>query len=221
MYIPDERVILTKLNNTHDLALNMFCVDRPQFMMPTIDSYRRQDEPLDRDDFAAALDTIKALEDFFVIYNCTETAGCSRVHKHMQGLRGPPFAFEALISTTKDKDEAAIVPFQYFTYHFEQGFTNISAVDIVPIYTSLLKQARQALKVSEADICPHNVILWRDWIIVIPRRKSFVERACTNSVGMMGSVWLSESNLVDEWKRLGCRHVLEELGVPQKEPRQS
>ncbi|KAG9199563.1 hypothetical protein G6514_008422, partial [Epicoccum nigrum] len=63
MYCPDERLILGQLNGTHDLALNLFCVDRPQLLMLTLDSYKRQHQLLDRDDFEAALEVVRRYPD--------------------------------------------------------------------------------------------------------------------------------------------------------------
>ncbi|KAE8351974.1 hypothetical protein BDV28DRAFT_136013 [Aspergillus coremiiformis] len=213
MYCPDERLILAQLNNTHDLALNLFCVDKPQLILLTLDSYQRQHQPLDRDDFAAALEVLRRLGNMYIIYNCTETAGCSRMHKHMQGLRGPPRAFDLFV---QDPENAtSTVPFRYFVHRFDQGFRGTSAADLVGIYGSLLGCARRVSGLSDADdVCPHNVVLWRDTMIVIPRRNACQERASANAAGMLGSVWVAQRDIVDNWMQLGVRNVLQQLGVP-------
>jgi ATP adenylyltransferase/5',5'''-P-1,P-4-tetraphosphate phosphorylase II len=213
MFCPDERMIITKLNGgTHDLALNLFCVDRPQLLMLTTDSYKRQYEALDGEDFKAILEVIKLMPSMYVIYNCSETGGCSRMHKHMQGLRGPPFAFESLTCASEKESK---VPFQYFTYHFSQGFAGVSAGDLLEIYNRFLSQARTVLGLNEHETIPHNVVLWKDAIIVIPRRKGVWEGASANTGGMMGSVWVPNEAGMDKWTRLGCANVLRELGVPR------
>ncbi|KAF2874868.1 hypothetical protein BDV95DRAFT_563804 [Massariosphaeria phaeospora] len=210
MYCTDSRLILAKLNHgTHDLALNLYSVDRPQFMALTTDSYRRQYEPLDTADFAAALEMLR-LKDVYVIYNCGEKAGCSRAHKHLQGLRGPPEAWDVFVS--QDEEERGKVPFRFFSHRFVDGF---GAVDeLVGVYEGLLKSAREVLGKGESEACPHNVVLWKDGIVVIPRRAAAVGKASANAAGMMGSNWVPDQQSVDEWTRLGCRHVLSELGVP-------
>jgi ATP adenylyltransferase len=43
-----------------------------------------QSEKLSRDDFKAALLTLKVLEDAFMYYNSGPIAGASQNHKHMQ-----------------------------------------------------------------------------------------------------------------------------------------
>lgn len=211
MHCTDERLKIARLNGTHDLALNLFCVDRPQLVVLTLDSYRRQHEPLDLDDFKAALEMLRSLGNMYVIYNCSEAAGCSRVHKHMQGLRGPPTAFASFVGGEEKKSK---IPFQYFSHHFAQGFGEASASDLLKVYEGLLGRVRDALGESGTEVRPHNVILWKDWMIVIPRRTAALEKASANAAGMLGSIWAPDRCGVDEWMRLGCRRVLKELGVP-------
>lgn len=213
MYCPDERLLLTHLNGTHDLALNLFCIDRPQLLVLTLDSYKRQREPLDQDDFAAMMEVLRCLPRMYLIFNCGEEAGCSRVHKHMQGLIGPPYAFEALIRAELERRKT-VVPFQYFAHYFSQGFQHTSASDLTARYTKLLSQSRRVLGLEEESYCPHNVIVWNDWIIVIPRRAGFTGGASANAAGMLGSAWVKDQAGVDAWLKIGCAKVLRELGVP-------
>ena len=211
MYCPDERLILGQLNGTHDLALNLFCVDKPQLLMLTLDSYQRQHQPLDRDDFQAALEVVRRFPSMYVIYNCSEAGGCSRTHKHLQGLRGPPFAFEHVIQASEGK---AVVPFRFFLHHFSQGFASATAEDVLDVYRELLSQTRDLLKVRSDDVCPHNIIMWKDWLVVIPRRAGFTDGASANAGGMMGCVWVPEHKNIEEWERIGYANVLRQLGVP-------
>ena len=211
MYCPDERLILGQLNGTHDLAMNLFCVDRPQLLMLTLDSYQRQHEPLTNDDFTVALETLMRFPSLYVIFNCSEAGGCSREHKHLQGLRGPPLAFDLLVGDGGDKVK---IPFQYFMHRFEQGFRKATASDVLDVYNKFLQQSREVLGIGAADVCPHNVAMWDDWLVVIPRRRGIINGASANTGGMLGSVWSSNQNHVDAWTRVGYANVLRELGVP-------
>ena len=213
MYCPDERLILAQLNGTHDLALNLFCVDRPQLLMLTLDSYRRQHEPLTLDDIENMLEILRRFPSMYVIFNCGEKGGCSRLHKHMQGLIGPPYAFDHLIKAREDDKK---VPFMYFSRHFEKGFMEASTSDVLEAYTEFLSRCRSVLELGEAELCPHNVIMWDNWIIVIPRRNGSTQGASANAGGMLGSVWVTDQNAVDEWLQIGCANVLRELGVPSR-----
>ena len=211
MYLSDERLIIAKLNGTHDLAFNLFAVDDAQLMMLTCDSYRRQYEPLDIEDFEAALKILRDLDDTYVIYNGGQNAGCSRMHKHLQGLKGPPHAFDVLIN------DGAKVPFEYFKHHFQGGLESTPAQEIVNVYQALLARSRAALGLKEEEPCAHNVVLWRDWLLVIPRSSAYFEKTSGNAAGMCGSPWVPEQSQVDEWMRLGPGNVLRALGVPRSD----
>jgi ATP adenylyltransferase/5',5'''-P-1,P-4-tetraphosphate phosphorylase II len=193
----------------------MFCVDRPQFLLLTLDSYRRQFELLDAADFQAALDMLAIPsigEELYVIFNGGEEAGCSRLHKHLQGLRGPPPAFRNFV----EEDLKGSVPFQFFAYHFVEGFATVTGEHIVGVYLGLIKFAKEALGLPRnASVCPHGLFMWRDWLVVIPRRRSGVDgtKASAATAGMLGSVWLSEEGPVVDWVTLGFRNVLGQLGV--------
>ncbi|KAF2274775.1 uncharacterized protein EI97DRAFT_380411 [Westerdykella ornata] len=219
LYLPTSRLILGKLNGgTHDLALNMFCVDRPQFMLLTTDSYRRQTEPLDADDFAAALEAMRQPEwgpQMYVIYNCTERGGCSRLHKHLQALKGPPRAFGLFVESVDEGDSRRKVPFQYLMHRFERGLREVEVPELLGVYEGYVEESRHVLGLSGSQQpCPHNVVLWRDSLVVIPRRSDALGGVSTNTVGMMGSVWVHQREMADEWIRLGPRKVLEAFGVP-------
>ncbi|KAF2036329.1 hypothetical protein EK21DRAFT_52366 [Setomelanomma holmii] len=216
MFCPDERLILCQLNHnaSHDLALNLFCVDRPQLLILTTDSYRRQHEPLDGADFAAVLEVLVKWTGWYVIFNCGEKGGCSRVHKHLQGLRGPPYAFKALVDGAKGEGKGT-VPFKYFLLRFVEGFAKVETSKMLSVYTAMLSQCREVLGLSEdEEICPHNVLLWDDCIVVVPRREGIWKGASANTGGMLGSLWVPDQAEADKWLELGCANVLRELGVP-------
>ncbi|KAF2448346.1 hypothetical protein P171DRAFT_428443, partial [Karstenula rhodostoma CBS 690.94] len=216
LFCPDPRMKLAKLNGTHDLAFNMFCVDRPQFLLLTLDSYRRQSELLDASDFQAALDMLAIPgigSELYVIFNGGQEAGCSRVHKHLQGLRGPPPAFGNFV----DEGRRGSVPFRFFAHHFAEGFAGVRGERVVGVYLGLIERAKEALGLpGSASVCPHGLFMWRDWLVVIPRRRSGIEgtKASAATAGMLGSVWLSDEGPVEDWVRLGLRDVLGQLGVP-------
>jgi ATP adenylyltransferase/5',5'''-P-1,P-4-tetraphosphate phosphorylase II len=213
MFCPDERLIITQVNGTHDLALNLFCVDRPQLLMTTLDSYRRQHEALDVDDFTVMLEVLRKLPNIYVIFNCGERGGCSRVHKHLQGLKGPPHAFDYIISSLNDASKT--VPYQFFVHEFTQGFKHASALTVLDAYHVLLSQCRSSTGTDGEDTPPHNVVMWADRLVVTPRRAGTTEGASANAGGMLGSVWVTGQEHVDKWSKVGCANVLRGLGVPR------
>lgn len=179
--------------------------------MLTLDSYRRQHQPLDHDDLEVALEVVRRYPSMYVIYNCSEAGGCSRIHKHLQGLRGPPFAFAHMMKACEGK---AAVPFRFFQYHFSRGLAETSAEEVLGIYENLLDQTRELLGIDSKDVCPHNVVMWKDHLIVIPRRAGSTGKASANAGGMMGCVWVPDHNSIEAWDESGHASVLRELGFP-------
>ncbi|KAL4997714.1 ATP adenylyltransferase-domain-containing protein [Aspergillus recurvatus] len=211
----DPGTLLASIHGTHLLVVNKFCMFRPQLLLLTSDSYRRQREPLDLDDLRAACTVLTSLDASpqFVIYNCGPRGGASRQHKHLQVLPRPPRLF------LDGQSENGAVPYRYFLRYLhgiELGSPE-GQKKLFEIYRDLLAETKQLLGENledNADYIPHNVALVREWIIVIPRRNAAFENVATNTPGMLGSVWLSSEEEMEKWKHLGPKRVLAGLGVP-------
>lgn len=210
----DERLLIATINETHHFILNKFCVFRPQYILLTTDSYRRQDEPLDFDDFQAVLDVSARLQGHhYALYNCMEPAGSSRRHKHLQIFDVPA---DFSLFPDRHLGDAAKVPYRYFLQRF--GSASPSARELLDIYKKLLSDATCTLSTessSQAKTCPHNVVLVKEWMLVIPRRKSNVNGVSANGAGMLGMVWVTDEAKLEQWKSLGPRWTLSQLGVAQ------
>ena len=62
---------------------------------------------------------------------------------------------------------------------------------------------------------PHNVILTKDYIVLIPRRVATtdgIEGHIINATGMMGLSWAQTEQQLEGWKKTGPAKVLSELG---------
>ncbi|KAL2872291.1 uncharacterized protein BJX67DRAFT_2102 [Aspergillus lucknowensis] len=72
----DPGVLIEAIHKTHVLVFDKFCIFRPQLLLLTSDSYRRQREPLALDDLAVACTVMTCLNrPLFPIYNCGPIAG--------------------------------------------------------------------------------------------------------------------------------------------------
>ena len=82
---------VANLGTSHLLTFNKFPAARPHVLLLTQDGFRRQHEPLDREDLSAMWYTMatfnKSKKRHLAFYNCGFDSGCSRVHKHMQVRR--------------------------------------------------------------------------------------------------------------------------------------
>ena len=199
------------------LALNIFPVFRPQYLLLTMDTFRSQNEWLHHEDIEAAWAFLQSTASpHFAMYNCTKDAGCSRYHKHLQIMKKPEACESEFRFFPDVSDTTTAIPYVVFVERLSGG----AAVDskaILEVYLSLMKKCRKVLKIPEDQdkvLCPHNVILDKEWIAVIPRRSGNVEGIGANAAGMMGMPTISNSMLFKKWTDIGPAEVLSRLGVP-------
>jgi ATP adenylyltransferase/5',5'''-P-1,P-4-tetraphosphate phosphorylase II len=213
----DPKLHITTLNNSHLLVIGKFCVNGPHLLLLTTDSYRRQHKPLDADDLEAAYSVIIALEperQHFAFYNCGRDAGSSRDHKHVQVLLRPGPMFP-----DNPEFDRSTIPYVYFLRYLD-GLDNpwngggSTGDQLKVIYDELLGQARAALNLPHDQDCPHNMMLVKGWMIVIPRRSNDFYGVTANAAGMMGYVWLGTHEQLENWKKVGPIKALVGLGVP-------
>ncbi|KAJ4289984.1 hypothetical protein N0V88_006785 [Collariella sp. IMI 366227] len=200
------------LGSTHVLAVNKFPAARPHLLILTQDGFRRQYEALNIDDIAAAHQVLSSLSGRqLLLFNCGINSGCSRMHKHMQVFPAPhPENFELWPDSTDQ-----VVPFKFFIHYFRDGLP--FPEEILAVYQSLLGQAAACFENialdSEAAV-PHNLIINRNWLLVIPRRAAGFEGADTNAAGMLGMVWVHHEERMKLWLNKGPADVLARIGVP-------
>lgn len=157
-----------------------------------------------------------------MFFNCTAAAGASREHKHLQVLPAPgacegyPEGFRFFPDCDKSSEDGELL----FT-HFVQKFDALpdghakDSEGLLDIYARLLQRARQALGVGPSDdSCPHNFILTKRWMTVIPRRTDKYHNITANAAGMIGSVFLHNQDQLEAWKGIGPMNVLTGLGLP-------
>ncbi|KAL6796246.1 ATP adenylyltransferase domain-containing protein [Trichoderma sp. SZMC 28013] len=211
------------IGSAHFVIANKFCYARPLLMLLTCDGYRRQYEPLDEAGLEAAQTLLLSMsQDFVVFFNCGQDGGCSRLHKHMQLIPKPPHSFADFLDGEASSDSPPKVPFHWFYQRVDVA--NTDAKGLAKVYENLLQQAtavgqglaEHADSAPSGAACPHNFILSKRWMIVIPRRRAGINKeAGANALGMLGVIAVATRAEMDNWIRLGLSESLRELGVPK------
>lgn len=192
-------------------------------MILTSDGHRKQYEPLHERDLEAAWTTLTAIgsQDYAIFYNCGQDGGCSRLHKHMQLMPMPKTCFADFLDCEQGEEHS--VPFRWFYRRFRSQ--RVTPDSLTQIYTSLLSEATEvgegrsqhSATLPPEAACPHNMILTKRWIIVLPRRRAGINKeAGANAMGMLGYIAVASQKEIDNWLRLGLKEVLSELGVPRE-----
>lgn len=211
----DPGLNVSMINKTHRLVLNRYCALRPQFLILTTDSYRRQTEQLDGADISAAWAGLHSLEsDSMVIYNCGPKAGCSRLHKHLQ-MFSIPQGFKLF----PDRADACSVPYNYYLSRLGEKQKNGTREPHEFFYSEYQRHVRDALDGTMGSITaregyfPHNIVMTKRWLVLIPRREQAIECASANAAGMCGLVWVATRGQVEKWLDMGAAKILSELGL--------
>ncbi|GFG20370.1 5',5'''-P-1,P-4-tetraphosphate phosphorylase 2 [Aspergillus udagawae] len=183
----------------------------------------RQYESLNLDDIRSAWSLLSTLDtDYVAFYNCGQDGGCSRLHKHLQLIPTPPNLFASFLNS-KD-GEPPRVPFEWF---YRRLNPNDSTPErLLEIYNHLLEQSTKKGKGLSENFrtappnatCPHNFILTKRWMVVLPRQRAAINKeAGVNAIGMLGYIAVATRKEIDNWIRLGLTDSLRELGVAKQE----
>jgi ATP adenylyltransferase/5',5'''-P-1,P-4-tetraphosphate phosphorylase II len=201
-------------NGTHLLAFNKFCGYRPHLMLLTLDPTMKQTSDLDPTDIAAAWAALAALapQEYIAMFNCGRDAGCSRMHKHVQMVPRPGDDF-VLWPELVGWERPAVG----FKFYEEALSPRMSANGVARICEELVHQARagEGLHGEDEDgHFAHNVLLTRDWILVIPRRTNSYNGVSMNAVGFLGMSWGSDESYARRWMEVGPLNAMAGCGVP-------
>jgi len=214
---PDPDMVLCAVGPSHTLELNKHCVLRPMSILHTKE-YEKQKDDLEVEDMRATWAVMGQLgkegQEVMAIYNCGAEAGASQGHKHLQIFPRPSsHEFELYPGLVRLEEGKAMscegVPYKHFVMPIPSGAT---AEDVYTIYEQLLDRIRPILREHGTE--DYNMILVKEWMLVIPRRRHGREGVKANAVGMMGWLWLKGKEERDGWARFGYTEHLKWLGVP-------
>ncbi|CAG8896514.1 unnamed protein product [Penicillium egyptiacum] len=213
---PSQPEVDTQRSESHLVIVNKFCFARPHLIVLTFDGYKRQYEALDEADLNDTWQILSSAErDYVAFYNCGQNGGCSRLHKHLQVMPLPANSFAAFLDSSEPESK---VPFEWFYRRFEGDMTPTT---LFGVYKNLLEEATKVGRDYTASappgaVCPHNMILTKRWMIVLPRRRGAVNKeAGVNSLRMLGVIAVATMKEIDNWVKLGLTESLAKLGVPK------
>ncbi|CEJ60709.1 hypothetical protein PMG11_09272 [Penicillium brasilianum] len=211
---------ISEIGNSHLLIANKFCWAKPHFLILTSDGYQRQYESLNEGDLQGIWSFLSTMStDYVAFYNCGQDGGCSRLHKHMQLIPTPEGTFASFLDSDGKEPEPPF-PFQWFHHRFESE--DITSQQLTGIYKKLIKQATEiggglsehAHNAPLGAACPHNLIMTKRWMIVVPRlRAAITQGVAANAMGMLGYIAVATEDEVEKWIRTGPTYALRELGV--------
>ncbi len=219
-FLPYEKdLFVMDISETHVCLLNKFNVVDHHLLIITRE-FEQQETLLTLNDFAALWACLLEI-DGLGFYNNGKIAGASQRHKHLQLV---PFPFipklpktpiDKVIETVNYQDNIG----QLSCFNFEHGISKIDFQDNNSLklaqqslekYNYLLKRLNITIN-SEGKPEPYNLLVTREWMMIIPRSQPKYESISVNSLGFAGALLVKNEEQMKLLKEVKPLTILENV----------
>ena len=219
-YDPD--LFVTEISPTHVALLNKFNVVDHHLLIVTR-SFEPQEALLTREDCAALLICLAEI-DGLGFYNAGPAAGASQRHKHLQLIplpasTKPRLPIEPLLLSVKMADATGTVPGLPFLHAYapmDPEWINPcrdGASSLLSCYHSLLRAVGLSVETTPA---PYNLLVTRQWLLLVPRSEEYFEGISINALGFAGALLVKDAAQLAMLRKHGPMTVLQRVALPQK-----
>jgi ATP adenylyltransferase len=219
-------LFVADVSASHVALLNKFNVIEQHLLIVTR-AFEHQERWLTAADLAA-LAACLAEFDSLGFYNGGTVAGASQPHKHLQLVPlplapgGKAFPAAGVIAASLPRAGAAQVagfPFLAAVTRLERaafGDADFAAAVLAERYKTAM--ARAGLKRVEAadgprQSAPYNLLVTRDWLLVVPRSREFADGISINALGYAGSLFVRNDEELARLRSVGPMRVLASVSV--------
>lgn len=215
----DTALYVGELTARYRCLLNKFNVMNQHALMVTT-TFAQQREPLHRDDFLAAALCLQAHEGL-VFYNGGREAGASVEHKHLQMIplpfgapTEPPFPLAALFADLQlaENGDGLSCPHLPFRHSIAKAvYLSDDAETAADTNCRRYQQLLQALNLTpEHDglMPPHNMLLTRNYLWVVPRTRESHQGIAVNALGFAGTFLVKDEQQLAQLGKIGAMEIL-------------
>ncbi len=223
----EEDLFVADISDTHVCILNKYNVADFHLLLITR-AFEEQESLLTLEDFTAMWACL-AEYDGLVFYNAGKIAGASQRHKHLQILplplapTGTQTPIEPLLLSAKFENSIATIPglpfvhaFAKFESHLQSPFS--VAKSTLECYRALLRvvgleDGKENSNNKQSD--PYNLLVTREWMLLVPRSQESFESIPVNSLGFAGSLFVRNQEQMQILKHHGPMDVLKNVAIPK------
>ena len=218
----EEDLFVSDLTDTHLCLLNKFNAVDHHLLMITRD-FEEQENQLNLADFLAVALTLREIEGL-VFYNSGKLAGASQRHKHLQLVplplvpQGLSLPISPWITDVCLKQEIHTIP-QFPFINAIAACPDLSSINPLEIAPILLEKYQQLLAKMDLDPqksgkpAPYNLLMTREWMMVIPRSKESYKNISINSLGFAGALLVRNAEQMEQLKQIGPLTFLQKVGI--------
>lgn len=220
----DEDLFVARLSPTHVCLLNKFNVIDHHLLIVT-SAYEDQEMLLTEADFAAlgvCLDALGGLG----FYNGGTCAGASQPHKHLQLIplpiadEGPAIPIAPLLADAGNGGPTALpgLPFRHAFAQLgaDHAGTAAAARATHAAYRQALTAAGIGTVATEGGTrqgAPYNLLMTREWLLIVPRTREGFEGISVNALGFAGSLFVRDASELAVLERAGPMAALQQVAV--------
>lgn len=190
----DPALFVADISDTHVALLNKYNVVEHHLLVVTRE-FESQTSRLTQADFAAVA---RCLFEYpaLAFYNSGVEAGASQSHKHLQLLplhhRGDMMPLEPLFQVEQFTVD---LPDQSPVLDFEHRLVHLAATDKIEALESQLMKAYESTLASLNwkqidDTVPYNLLVTREWMLMVPRRSESFHAISLNAMAFAGSFFV-------------------------------
>ncbi|MEA5532633.1 phosphorylase [Crocosphaera sp. XPORK-15E] len=213
----EEDLFVTNISDTHLCLLNKFNVVDHHLLIITRE-FKDQETWLNFNDFAALWACLLQI-DGLSFYNSGKLAGASQHHKHLQLIplplisEGAKVPIETVIKTAEYQGKIGKIPCFKFTHALINLETqnNQDILELAQLtlenYQCLLEAVGMSIKKQEKPD-PYNLLVTREWMMIIPRSQSKFESISINSLGFVGALLVKNEQQMQTLKELSPLTIL-------------
>ena len=231
-FLPYEKdLFVADISTTHLCLLNKYNVVDYHLLIVTRE-FEEQENLLNLQDFQALGSCMREFEGL-AFYNSGKTAGASQRHKHLQIVPvpmvpdGEKIPIDRAIATATFDNGIGVtsvqtlhtksLPFRHAIAKLDSGWVHSpfdSAAEILESYLTLLKAVgiESNDRMSGKQSGNYNLLVTREWMLVVPRSYADFQSISVNSLGFAGALLVrsqEQMNIVKEQKPLTIlRHVV-------------
>ncbi len=222
----DADLHVADLSDTHVCLLNRFNVVEHHLLVVTR-AFEDQRCALTLADFEAWWRCLEEL-DGLGFYNAGTAAGASQPHKHMQMVAlplapvGPPIPVAPLIARVGGGARVAHLPALPFAHAVVRGDPPAAPSTLAERAQASLEGYRALLRAvglraqGERMPDPYNLLMTREWMLLVPRARECFDSVSVNALGFAGALLVRNERQLATVKTCGPMNVLARVALPRE-----
>ena len=223
----EEDLFVADLSDTHVCLLNKFNVV-PHHLLLITREFEDQEDLLNIADFTAMWQVLQAI-DGLGFYNGGKLAGSSQPHKHLQVVpypfapNSPRIPMETVIASSRVADgehlvTSAHLPFQQAIAFFN-SWAERSPLEAAKITLDYYYQLLDAVGLENSgpkQSGAYNLLMTREWMLVVPRSRDSFKSISINSLGFAGALLVKNEKQRQTLLKDKPMNMLKKVAVEQE-----